>query len=410
MIITKCWSKNNIILLTLFAFIAFLFYNKYMSTFSDFPVNSEYMHLESDCESADQISRKSINGKDDAITLAVMPNGKKLKLFKTMITTACERNCFYCPFRAGRDFRRATFTPDEMAYNFMQLYYGKIAEGIFLSSGVLNGGVSTQDKLIETAEILRNKFQYRGYLHLKIMPGIEKAQLERAMMLASRISINLEAPNNFRLNLLAPKKDFSEELIKPLKWAEQIRRERSPHKNWNGLWPSSATQFVVGAVGESDLELISTSEKLYSQLKVRRIFYSRFNPILGTPLENNKAENPWRAHRLYQSSYLLRDYGFSLEEMPFDQDGNLPLELDPKLAWAKKHLEDNPIEINKAEKGELLKIPGIGHKSVQNILAIRRHHKINYIQQLRKMGIGTKNTQNYILLNGKRPARQISFL
>lgn len=371
---------------------------------------SKNMHLEADSENDCQISSDGKFADGIPISEAVMPNGKRMKLLKTMITSACERNCFYCPFRAGRNMRRSSFSPDELAHTFMRIFYAKAVEGLFLSSGIINGGVSTQDKLIDTAEILRSKYQYRGYLHLKIMPGIEKDQLERAMMLASRISINLEAPNDTRLKMLAPIKQFSKELVQPLRWAEQIRREKSPHKNWNGLWPSSTTQFVVGAIGETDMELISTSEKLFSQFKVKRIYYSRFNPIKDTPFENHPAENPWRQHRLYQSSFLLRDYGYSFEEMPFNQEGNLPLDTDPKLAWAKNNLDENPVEINKANKEDLLRIPGIGHKGVQTIIQARRQHKLNNIQQLNKMGIGTKRASNYILLNGKRPARQMSFL
>ncbi|MBT3239765.1 MAG: radical SAM protein [Chloroflexi bacterium] len=371
---------------------------------------TQNMNLETDSEIDCQVTSNGHFADGIPISKAVMPNGKSISLLKTMITSACEKNCYYCPFRAGRDFRRATFTPDKLAHTFMRIYYAKAVEGVFLSSGVLNGGVSSQDKLIDTAEILRSKYEYRGYLHLKLMPGVEKDQVERAMMLASRISINLEAPNECRLKLLAPKKNFSEELIQPLKWAEQIRRNKSPHKNWNGLWPSSTTQFVVGAVGETDMEIISTSEKLFSQLNLKRVYYSKFNPIEDTPLENHPAENPWRQHRLYQSSYLLRDYGFSLEEMPFDPEGNLPLETDPKIAWAKGNLTEDPIEINKAEKEELIRIPGIGHKGVQSILQNRKHHKVKSIQQLKRMGIGTKNARDFILLDGKRPARQTSFL
>ncbi len=371
---------------------------------------TQNMNLESDSEIDCQVTSDGKFAEGIPISNVVMPNGKRIKLLKTMLTSACEKNCNYCPFRAGRNFRRATFTPDNLAHTFMKIYYAKAVEGIFLSSGVINGGVISQDKLIDTAEILRSKYDYRGYLHLKLMPGIEKDQLERAMMLASRISINLEAPNEHRLKLLAPKKNFNEDLIQPLKWAEQIRRNKSPHKNWNGLWPSSTTQFVVGAVGETDMELVSTSEKLFSQLNIKRIYYSKFNPIEDTPMENHPAENPWRQHRLYQSSFLLRDYGFSLEEMPFNSDGNLPLELDPKLAWAKNNLNEDPIELNRAEKEELLRIPGVGHQGVQTILQNRKHNKLNSIQQLKKMGIGTKKARDFILLDGKRPARQTSYL
>ncbi|HKJ27929.1 MAG TPA: radical SAM protein, partial [Anaerolineales bacterium] len=246
------------------------------------------------------------------ITEAAMPNGQTIKLLKTMVTSACERNCFYCPFRAGRDTRRATFTPDDLAKTYMKLYYAKAVEGIFLSSGIIGGGVRMQDKIIAAAEILRQKYEYKGYLHAKIMPGADKDQIMRLMELASRVSLNLEAPNSERLSNLAPHKVFMDELVQRLLWVNEIRTNHSPYKTWNGHWPSSATQFVVGAVGESDLELITTSEKMFKHARLKRVYYSRFNPQKDTPLENHPAENPWRQHRLYQASYLLRDYGFSM--------------------------------------------------------------------------------------------------
>jgi predicted DNA-binding helix-hairpin-helix protein len=226
------------------------------------------------------------------------------------------------------------------------------------------------------------------------------------MRLASRVSINLEAPNTKRLNQLAPRKTFMDELLQPLIWAKEIRQDVSPYNTWNGRWPSSATQFVVGAVGESDLELITTSEKLFRHMGLRRIYYSRFNPVEDTPLENQPPENPWRQHRLYQSSYMLRDYGFSLEEMPFDQNGNLPLEIDPKLAWAQVYLLHNPVEINKADKQMLIRIPGIGPKNADKIIRFRKYRIIKDINQLRKLGIPFKRSAAFILLNGRQPAYQ----
>ena len=152
---------------------------------------------------------------DIYVSQAQLPNGQRISLLKTLLTNACERNCYYCPFRAGRDFRRATFKPEEMAHTFMAIHRTGIAEGIFLSSGVIRGGITTQDRLLDTADILRNRLHYRGYLHLKIMPGAERDQVLRAMQLADRVSVNLEAPNTHRLSLLAPRKQFLEELLQP---------------------------------------------------------------------------------------------------------------------------------------------------------------------------------------------------
>jgi predicted DNA-binding helix-hairpin-helix protein len=172
---------------------------------------------------------------------AVLPNGKTIKLLKTLQTSACERNCYYCPFRAGGDYPRATLKPDEMARAFNALYRGGAVEGIFLSSGIIKGGVTTQDKLLATAEILRRRYAYRGYLHLKVMPGAERDQVLQAMLLADRVSVNLEAPNSERLADLAPKKQFLEELLQPLRWAQEIRQDLPPDKAWKSTWPSTVT-------------------------------------------------------------------------------------------------------------------------------------------------------------------------
>ncbi len=338
---------------------------------------------------------------------AQLPNGKKIKLLKTLLTSACERDCYYCPFRAGRDFRRATFKPDEFAALFMQLHQVGAAEGIFLSSGVAGGGIRTQDKLIDTAEILRGKLGYRGYLHLKIMPGAEPAQVERAMQLADRVSVNLEAPNTERLLRLAPHKQFIDELIAPLKLVEHIRRTQPSTRNWNGRWPSTTTQFVVGGADESDLELLKTTAWLNQQVGLRRAYFSAFNPVRDTPLENKEATDPLREHRLYQASFLLRDYGFELEDMPFEQSGLLPLQTDPKLAWAQQNLLESPIDVDRADRRALMRIPGVGPRTANALMSARRQQRIRDLSQLRKLGVPTARALPFILLNGRRPAQQL---
>lgn len=337
---------------------------------------------------------------------AVLPNGQKIKLLKTLLTSACERDCYYCPFRAGRDFRRATFQPEEFARLFVMLAQKGIAEGIFLSSGMTGGGIRTQDKLLDTAEIMRYKLSFRGYIHLKIMPGAERAQVEHAMQLADRVSVNLEAPNDNRLAKLAPHKEFTEELLQPLKWVEEIRRTQPGHKGWKGHWPSSVTQFVAGGAGESDLELLTTTSYLYQRLGLRRTYFSPFNPISDTPLENQPPTPVIREHRLYQASFLLRDYGFDIEELPFEKDGRLPVQIDPKLAWAQRNISESPIEINRAEPQLLMRVPGIGVKGAEAILRVRRQNKIRDISVLKKLGILTDRASPFLLLDGQRLSYQ----
>jgi len=343
------------------------------------------------------------------ISSAALPNGRRISMLKTLLTSVCERNCYYCPFRSGRDLRRATFKPDEFARVFMTLHRSGAAEGIFLSSGVINGGIRTQDQLLATAEILRRNYHYKGYLHLKIMPGAEKDQVEQAMLLADRISINLEAPNDSRLQKLAPKKQFFNELMQPLRWANQIRQTKTAHRAWNGTWPSTVTQFVFGAVGDTDVEILSTTENLHRRSGLARAYFSAFNPIEDTPLENLAPTPQIRQNRLYQASYLLRDYGFTLEDLPFQGEGHLPSEIDPKTAWAETHLATQPVEINKASPKELLRIPGIGPKSVRVILAARRVHRLKDLSTLGCLGIQARKASPYILMDGKRPERQLVF-
>lgn len=344
------------------------------------------------------------------VTYAAMPGGRRIALLKTLLTSACERNCYYCPFRAGRNFRRATFKPEEMARTFMDMHRAGLVEGLFLSSGIIRGGMTTQDKIIATAEILRHKFGFRGYVHLKIMPGADRDQIVRTMQLANRVSVNLEAPNTHRLQLLAPKKAFLEELLEPLKWVEQIRRNERPQQAWRGRWPSSATQFVVGAVGETDLELLTTSAYLYRSAGLSRAYFSNFHPVSDTPLEDRPAENPWREHRLYQASFLLRDYGFDLEELPFEQSGNLPLTADPKSAWAQRNLAEAPVEVNHAAREELLRVPGIGPKGVGAILHARRYGALRELSDLKAIGVNPARPAPYVLLDGKRPVYQLRLL
>lgn len=339
---------------------------------------------------------------------AKMPGGKRIRLLKTLLTSVCERDCYYCAFRASRDLPRVTFQPEEFARLFMNLHAGGILDGLFISSGSAGGGIRTQDRLIDVAEILRFKLNFQGYIHLKVMPGAEKAQVERAMQLANRVSINLEGPNEQRLSVLTPSKVFSNELLQPLKWIQDIRDSQPAWEGWKHRWPSSTTQFVVGGAGESDVELLHTTDYLYRELHLQRAYYSAFKPQPGTPLSHHPAASFQRQHRLYQASFLLRDYGFSLEELCFQQDGNLSLDRDPKFAWAEQNLAHHPLDLNSATREELLRVPGIGPLSMQRILEARHEHRLTSISELTAMGIQSTRAAPFILLNGRRPAIQLA--
>jgi predicted DNA-binding helix-hairpin-helix protein len=351
-----------------------------------------------------------IDGRRLMVHMAATAGGRRTPLLKAMLTSACERDCYYCPFRAGRDYRRVTLKPDEMALAFHKTYKLGLADGLFLSTGIFSGGCHTQDKLIDTAAILRHKIGYQGYLHIKIMPGAERQQVERAMQLADRVSVNLEAPNQARLSRLAPHKQFISELLRPLQWIDEIRQRDPVGQAWKDRWPSSATQFVVGAAGESDLELLTTSSHLIQNANLRRAYFEAFDPVPDTPLASHPAENPLRQQRLYEASFLLRDYGFDLEEMPFQVNGQLPLDRDPKTAWADQALRHSPLELNTAERQALLRIPGIGPKSAEAILQARRRQRIRDLGQLRRLGIRVAKAVPYILLDSKPPLQQLALL
>jgi predicted DNA-binding helix-hairpin-helix protein len=251
-------------------------------------------------------------------------------------------------------------------------------------------------------------FHAAAHKHVYMMERqpAERDQVYRSMQLADRVSVNLEAPNTARLGKLAPGKVFLEELLQPIKWVDEIRRQELPQDTLHGRWPSMVTQFVVGAVGEDDLEIMTTSNYLIRTLRLQRVYYSAFSPVTDTPMENHAPENPWREHRLYQASFLLRDYGFDLEDLPFNASGRLPLEMDPKQGWAELNLRDQPVELNRADRQSLLRVPGIGPKGADQILSARRRGTLRDAGDLQRLGVSARRAAPYILLAGRQPAYQ----
>ncbi len=337
------------------------------------------------------------------LSSAIRSDGKRIPLVKTLMTSACEKDCFYCATRRGRNsLRRETFKPEELAAGFNIIHKKGIAEGLFLSSGVIGGGTHTMEKTIAAIEILRQKYEFRGYVHLKLMPGAERAAIERALRLADRVSVNLEAPNSDRLARLSSTKQFTDELLAPLKLAREMMNANPQYGR-----KTLTTQLVVGAADESDREIISTTARLYRELRLARVYYSAFTPIVDTPLENHAPTPPIREHRLYQTDFLLRQYGFTYDDLIFDERGNLPTHLDPKMMWAIKHPEQFPLEVNRASPEELMRIPGIGPQSAQRILQMRRTSQVGAIEDLQRLGADATRAAPFILLNGKQPARQL---
>jgi predicted DNA-binding helix-hairpin-helix protein len=336
---------------------------------------------------------------------AVVSGGKHIRLLKSLLTSVCENNCAYCGIRWARDSRRVTFMPDEMAELFLNLQRIGACEGLFLSSGIAGGGMRIQDKLIAAVEIVRRR-GFTGYVHLKIMPGAERDQVERAMQIANRVSINLEAPTAACLAAIAPKKN-PDLLFEPLRWIEEIRRSQEPRRTWNGRWPSSSTQFVVGAAGESDRDLLGMAERLRREAGLARVHYSTFEPAEGTPLEHAAPENPMRSFRLYQADFLIRDYGFGAEDL-LEGRNRLLLAIDPKLEYARTHLKETPVEVNRAERFQLLRIPGVGPRTADRILDARRQGgRIRSEEDLQCLGVNTRRAADFVLVDGRSIDRQM---
>ena len=327
-------------------------------------------------------------------------DGRRMPVLKVLQTNACIKDCYYCPFRAGRRFRRAAFKPEELARLVAQLHRAGIVQGLFLSSGVVGKDDHTMAQMIATAEILRRKYDFKGYLHLKIMPGASDAAIEAALRLADRVSVNLEAPNPERLARLTSTKDLQRDLLAPLRRVQELAAQTRRQV-------SRTTQFVVGAADETDREILTTVDQLYRHLGVARAYYSAFRPVPDTPLESRPPENLRRQDRLYQADALLRWYGFEPAELPLDAAGNLPLDEDPKTAWARRHPERFPVEVNTAEREELLRVPGIGPVAAERILRWRRRGAFRDLADLRKTGAIAERAAPYITLAGRRPPVQL---
>lgn len=340
----------------------------------------------------------------DSVIQVRRPDGP-LTVLRTMQTSACERNCRYCAFRAGRDAApRVTLTPDELARAFDLMQRAGVVRGLFLSSGVVGGGARAMEPLLATAELLRRVYRYSGYIHLKIMPGAQAAQIERAVQLADRVSVNLEGADARRLAAIAPQKDFDGELLSALQQVRRLTLARAPAARS----PSLVTQYVVGPAGETDRDLLTSSSRLYREVNLSRAYYSAFSPVPDTPLDGAPATPPAREHRLYQADWLLRFYGFALDELPFEADGSLPVGVDPKLAWARRHLRERPVDVNRANKAWLMRVPGIGPRSAEAILRARRAGRLRDLRDLNALGVVAARAAPYVLFDGRRPAFQMS--
>lgn len=331
---------------------------------------------------------------ESCIFHASTPKGK-VPILKLMLTTMCDKNCIYCAFRRDRDQTvRLALKPEEIAKGFMELYKAGKVKGLFLSSGIFGSAEFVMEKMIDTAKILREKYGYTGYIHLKLMPGTSLQTVEEAVKIANRVSINLETSKEERLKSIAKGKSIVKDMLPKIEYVDKlIRGEKSK---------SQITQMMVGVGEERDEEIIKAVDYLNKRFRLSRVYFSAFFPVYGTPLENKPAEKPLREYRLYQVDFLIRDYGFSYGDFKkILKDGNLPLDLDPKTAWATANLHLFPIEINSAEYEMLIRVPGIGKRTAEEIIRRRREKRLRALEDLK----GIRNLSKilpYITLDGKR--------
>jgi len=326
---------------------------------------------------------------------AALPDGRTIRLLKVLQTNVCTKDCQYCENRVSRDVRRETFAPEELAGLFVSLHQTGKASGLFLSSGIAGRPDRVMERMTATAEILRSRHRFRGYIHMKILPGSSRAAVERAAQLSDRISINIEAPGPQHLERIAGEKDFGSELLPQTEWIRQAVSDPSTRAR------SHTTQFVVGASGESDREILKWADWLYKGRGLYRAYYSAYQ----IPDEDTSLDAPptplMREHRLYQSDFLLRKYGFSLDELIFDRAGHLSLAVDPKERWAQRHPEAFPVEVMTAPPEILVRVPGLGPVSAKRICSGRLQGGFRGPEDLRKTGLLLKKAAPYLLLNGK---------
>jgi predicted DNA-binding helix-hairpin-helix protein len=332
---------------------------------------------------------------------AALPSGRRVPMLKVLQASGCERSCVYCAERCGGRGPAASLAPERLADAFVDLHRTGRVAGLFLSSAIRGGAVATMDRMLATAELLRGRHRFHGYIHLKMIPGSRPDQIERAMTLATRVSVNMEAPTAAHLARIAPGKNFEAQIVAPMQQvAHAIERGQFARAG-------QTTQLVVGAADETDRDIARAAAAGYRDLHLARVYYSAMQPIPGTPLEG-KAPVPFlREHRLYQVDFLMRSYGFALDEIHFDAAGSLPLDVDPKTLWARLCPERFPVEINHAHFAELVRVPGIGPQSARRLLRMRRERRIRDIAALRAAGASWKIASPFLLLDGRPAERQL---
>lgn len=328
-----------------------------------------------------------------------LPQGGYSVLLKTLLSNACANDCRYCPLRSETNVRRCTLKPEEIANVFMEYLKRKKVFGLFLSSAVINNPDYTMDKINTVARLLRRKYHFKGYIHLKIIPGASDTAIEDSFSLATAVSLNIETPGKKHFDLLSDKKDYMNDIIRPLKLMGKLTEKGNRFSK-----VKCTTQFIVGASEEKDSEIIWYTFGLYKRLNFKRVYFSAYQKGLGNPdIPGERqflsdAERPFmREHRLYQVDFLMRRYGFCEEDILLDNNGNLRLDKDPKEVWADSHPEYYPVRVNTAEREALLRVPGLGPDTVRRILERRRERRIMRIEDLGIKGKRLEKAKSYVI-------------
>ncbi len=328
-----------------------------------------------------------------------LPQGGYTVLLKTLLSNACANDCKYCPLRSETNVRRCTLQPEEVARIFMEYQRRKKVFGLFLSSAVINNADYTMNKINTAARILRYKHNFRGYIHLKIIPGASDAAVEDAMSLATAVSLNIETPGKEHFSVLSREKDYDKDILHPLKLIGRLTG-----KGMRFSRVKCTTQFIVGASDEKDSEIIHYMFGLYKRLNFKRVYFSAYQKGLGHPdipgerrFLSNHAGPFMREHRLYQVDFLIRKYGFNSEDIPLEATGNLRLDKDPKEIWADSHPEYFPVRINTSDSKVLLRVPGLGLDTASRILKLRKEKRIARLEELGIKGQRLGKIKDYVI-------------
>lgn len=336
------------------------------------------------------------------------PDGRCISLLKILLTNYCIYDCQYCVNRISSDTPRARFTVDEVVSLTMEFYKRNYIEGLFLSSGIIQNSDYTMEQMISVAKSLRNDHSYGGYIHLKTIPNADQLLIEEAGRWADRLSVNIELPTENDLHTLAPEKKkpqivgTMDGIRDKISETEQERKAgfRPPRFTPAG----QSTQMIVGATDTPDADVLQTASQLYNSQRLRRVYYSAYSPIPHADARLPGKSPPLvREHRLYQADWLIRFYGFGADEIVSDQDRNLSLELDPKLAWALANRHFFPVDVNRASREELLRIPGIGVRNVHRILKIRRHQSLR-TEDLKKLRVAWNRAKFFVVTADHNPS------